>query len=711
MKRAIMRTATLYGLLAAALCARGTMVLDCDTSQRALGIGTNARIPPTCTAYTIEAWIKPTATSTSELRFFGQFSGESGRTLMAYTGGKVGAFNGGGNGWTTGATVLQANTWYHVAAVFDSSAANKTVIYVNGVQDGVNTKDLVAIASRCISLGSATASQVSSDTNRDYETFKGRLADVRVWKVARTQSEIEANRHSRLAGNETGLLAYWPLDATGDDGRTVTEVVTGWRSLIPEEHFTFVEDADLSLTSVERLAVGRQTTSATWAKAARGLETDIKTSLGTSFTLETWVMPKADNADTERWILDQFNVSAGRFIFATYNNKPSFFVGGYTSGHVMAPDPLPVGQWTHLALTRDGYDFSIYTNGYVAVEQTVNNAPAPPDVAFCIGSSSWKDANGNPRGVPFWGAQREVRVWNFCKTGEQIRETMGRTLFGNEAGLRGYWPLDEGNGSNLLNRVTGVSCVNVVAEPVWETTKAPPVEHTPGPNSQAAPDFMGSIHTGIDTGTKVTTTNYTLEAWVRVRSEYNGDAYIASQFSPGTQGANMFLSISGSRLTHLQDGHAETRLVGASVLPRNHWMHVAYVQDGTCRRLYVDGVLDAEIDDGVACLPVASQDLKIGYVTHKSSHWRCYSLDGSLADVRFWNCARTAKEIAKFRTHRLSGKEPGLVGYWPLDDGANGTVANLAKGGTPGSAFVVWDSLDDLVFGEPLKLGFSIIVR
>jgi hypothetical protein len=79
--------------------------------------------------------------------------------------------------------------------------------------------------------------------------------------------------------------------------------------------------------------------------------------------------------------------------------------------------------------------------------------------------------------------------------------------------------------------------------------------------------------------------------------------------------------------------------------------------------------------------------------------------------VRFWNCARTAKEIAKFRTHRLSGFEPGLVGYWPLNDGANGTAANLARGGTPGSAFVVWDSLDDLTFGDPLKLGFSIIIR
>ena len=69
-----------------------------------------------------------------------------------------------------------------------------------------------------------------------------------------------------------------------------------------------------------------------------------------------------------------------------------------------------------------------------------------------------------------------------------------------------------------------------------------------------------------------------------------------------------------------------------------------------------------------------------------------------------------AVRICRVR-HRLSGKEPDLVGYWPLNDGVNGTAANLVRGGTPGSVFAVWDSLDDLSFDEPLKLGFSIIVR
>ncbi|KOR33976.1 hypothetical protein AM228_26835, partial [Planktothricoides sp. SR001] len=41
---------------------------------------------------------------------------------------------------------------------------------------------------------------------------------------------------------------------------------------------------------------------------------------------------------------------------------------------------------------------------------------------------------------------------------------------------------------------------------------------------------------------------------------------------------------------------------------------------------------------------------------------------GKMADVRFWNRYRTPAEIRAGMSKRLSGKEPGLVGYWPLDN-------------------------------------------
>ena len=455
----------------------------------------------------------------------------------------------------------------------------------------------------------------------------------------------------------------------------------------------------------------------------RGFETDITASLGDYFTIEMWARPHTATSG-EFWLLNQFKGGNGRFVFATTGNKPSFFVGGSTSQHVVAPEELAVGEWTHLALTRNGSEFKIYTNGFVTLEQTVN-AYSPPATPFCIGSSCapglvpWNGYNG--LGYTFGGSMREVRVWNSCRTAAQIRETMGHTLSGNESGLLGYWPLDEGSGSNVLNHVTGVWAKPVAGNPIWSDVSLPPVEQVPGPNTtDVAASFTGDSHSGADTGMKiqdVTASDYTIEAWLRVRgwekALFSGlnYAYVACQHSGHSSYRNMMFGVRGGHLFHQQDGLDSVWLDGTIPLTYNRWTHVAFVQAGTKRRLYVDGVLDTEVDDGSASLPTTSGNLLLGSALHQIGHARNWGLDGSLADVRLWNCARTTEEIVRYRTRRLTGKEQGLVGYWPLDEGTGRTLVNHKKNGVNGTLLATWDSLDDLYFDEPIIPGCTIIFR
>ena len=41
---------------------------------------------------------------------------------------------------------------------------------------------------------------------------------------------------------------------------------------------------------------------------------------------------------------------------------------------------------------------------------------------------------------------------------------------------------------------------------------------------------------------------------------------------------------------------------------------------------------------------------------------------GMVSDLRIWSTARTGAEIAKTMHRRLTAKEIGLAGYWPLDE-------------------------------------------
>ncbi|WP_309894609.1 LamG-like jellyroll fold domain-containing protein [Archangium sp.] len=95
------------------------------------------------------------------------------------------------------------------------------------------------------------------------------------------------------------------------------------------------------------------------------------------------------------------------------------------------------------------------------------------------------------------------------------------------------------------------------------------------------------------------------------------------------------------------------------------WHQYTGTFDGKKLRFYVDGLLLKEValtgaiqaDPGVLC---------IGFDDGVAGRY----FKGQLAGVEVWSRARSPTEIAEGASKRLSGREVGLVGYWPLDDGA-----------------------------------------
>lgn len=106
------------------------------------------------------------------------------------------------------------NTWFHFAVSLDylenTEKNGEFSIYINGeLKSSLGTSaDYFTDPSMPFTLGNGLAS------NGDVANsgFTGYLRQVRIWNKPLTKEEIHTNSSVVLSGNESGLIAYWPLD-------------------------------------------------------------------------------------------------------------------------------------------------------------------------------------------------------------------------------------------------------------------------------------------------------------------------------------------------------------------------------------------------------------------------------------------------------------------------------------------------------------------
>lgn len=117
------------------------------------------------------------------------------------------------------------------------------------------------------------------------------------------------------------------------------------------------------------------------------------------------------------------------------------------------------------------------------------------------------------------------------------------------------------------------------------------------------------------------------------------------------------------------------------VLRSGCWLHLAATVDSDGHAtLYCDGEVKGETE---WARPIPSVPRKLNYVGR--SHWRAQPyFDGSIADLRLWNQARTAEQIQHDMANPPGTDEPNLVGYWPLDEGSGLAVYDHSGSGYHG---------------------------
>ncbi len=402
----------------------------------------------------IEAWIYPTATTSSAPCIVGQGDATNVGFLfgISYTTNNLYMRFGNGVSINTGGTTIPLNQWTHVAATWSGGAGNYTVtFYVNGAQSGATSLNTGTwnVTSDSMTVGSIRAPFGG-------KAFYGNIDEVRLWNPAITASQVATNRFVGLgdaSGANTSNAITSSSSYTGLEysfnfnigGATMTDYISGVNGYLRSCNTVYSSFAPQPVPYNMAALFNHGANDYVVIPSNSVFD---QTADG---SIEAWVyMTNIGQLNTIFHKGTSFATGTLAF-YVSSSNKMGINIGAHN--YISTGQTLVANKWYHLAATwTGGPNFTVkeYVNGELDYTATFNGAmPTNTDPAW-IGR--YYTTTGN-----FQGYIDEVRFWANERTQDQIRQNMfasGRGLL-PDANLVGYWPLD-GN----LNNYSATSGIN-----------------------------------------------------------------------------------------------------------------------------------------------------------------------------------------------------------------------------------------------------------
>ena len=107
---------------------------------------------------------------------------------------------------------IENNTWYHVALTLDggSSVTNNAFKgYLNGVEFGSGDGSKLWNHAGDVSIARNRDTKFHSGDYNSAKYFDGKIDEVRLWNITRTQAQIASKKDTVLNGDENGLTSYF----------------------------------------------------------------------------------------------------------------------------------------------------------------------------------------------------------------------------------------------------------------------------------------------------------------------------------------------------------------------------------------------------------------------------------------------------------------------------------------------------------------------
>ena len=172
-----------------------------------------------------------------------------------------------------------------------------------------------------------------------------------------------------------------------------------------------------------------------------------------AFTIMGWYLVNASGTSINNYLFAKMKAVNGRMQLHETNGALRFWLGGGFNGKAgeefTVSNCMPIGEWTHVALTKSGGTVKIYVNGELVGENSTFTMGLC-DANLCVGGFDIGSSSGG-----FNGAFRNVGFWSKAMGGSMIKKHMSALPAFGEASLLGYWPLDDGEGNAVSNLKDG----------------------------------------------------------------------------------------------------------------------------------------------------------------------------------------------------------------------------------------------------------------
>ncbi|MEX6701637.1 glycosyltransferase [Peribacillus frigoritolerans] len=177
-----------------------------------------------------------------------------------------------------------------------------------------------------------------------------------------------------------------------------------------------------------------------------------------SFTYELWIKPVSLHQIDPESVSGIFGIHGRSYVVSPENPGNQLKAGMgisvgingvsvYEHSNYYFPALLvyqmEIKDWIHVVVVYNDKTPHLYING----ELVKVGLKSPKNEIFPSGIFGAHDSYGS-----FKGQVKEIRLWDHVRTNEQIKENMNKTLMGNEAGLFGYWILNNRGKYKLMDQ-------------------------------------------------------------------------------------------------------------------------------------------------------------------------------------------------------------------------------------------------------------------